>query len=94
MPLGLNRSDPNNGGKSFRNGSPVTLPHDFGNDVTLPHDFGNKITLPKNFGNPVTWMPSPSHFGNTIAPPGNFLVQADGVSLILLANGVDALLVS
>jgi len=63
MPLGLNRSG------DFRNGTPITLPHDFGTDITEPHDFGNDITEPKDFGNPVTWLPNPAHFGNIIAPP-------------------------
>ena len=62
MPLGLNRSG------DFRNGSPVTLPHDFGNDVTTPVDFGNDVTTPVNFGNAVTWLPNPAHFGNIIQP--------------------------
>jgi hypothetical protein len=63
MPEGLNRQG------DFRNGTPITLPHDFGTDITEPHDFGNDITEPKDFGNPVTWLPNPAHFGNIIAPP-------------------------
>lgn len=72
MPRGINRSDPNNGGKSYRDGIPVTTPVDFGTDITLPHDFGNDVTWtpdPAHFGNAVTWAPSPAHFGNKIAPP-------------------------
>ena len=60
MPRGLNRSG------DFRNGTPITLPHEFGTPITEPHDFGNDITEPKDFGNPVTWAPSPAHFGNII----------------------------
>ena len=63
MPEGLNRQG------DFRNGTPITLPHDFGTDITEPHDFGNDITEPKDFGNPVMWLPNPARFGNLIAPP-------------------------
>jgi hypothetical protein len=72
MPRGLVRSDPNSGGKSYRDGSPVTPPIDFGTDITLPHDFGNDVNWspsPNHFGNSVTWIPDPAHFGNKIAPP-------------------------
>ena len=87
MPRGLNRSG------DFRNGTPITLPHTFGTPITLPHDFGNDVTWtpdPAHFGNPVTWLPDPSHFGNPIGnafPPTGYLLQADGVSRILLASG-------
>jgi len=60
MPLGLNRLG------DFRNGFPITLPHDFGNDITEPKNFGNTVTEPKDFGNDVTWAPSPVHFSNQI----------------------------
>lgn len=67
MPRGLNRSG------DFRNGTPITLPHEFGTPITLPHEFGNPVTQgndPRQFGNPVTWpTPDPAHFGNIIAPP-------------------------
>lgn len=66
MPLGLNRSG------DFRNGTPVTEPHEFGNPVDWetadgnPAHFGNPVTLPKIFGNVVNWLPNPAHFGNKI----------------------------
>ena len=67
MPRGLNRSG------DFRNGSPITLPHTFGNPITQtpsPKNFGNAVTWPTpnpaEFGNAVTWTPSPAHFGNVI----------------------------
>ena len=67
MPRGLDRSG------DFRNGSPITLPHEFGTPITEPHDFGNDVTWPTpdpaHFGNAVTWLPNPAHFGNIISPP-------------------------
>lgn len=62
MPLGkVNSGD-------FRKGTPIILPHQFGNTVSSPMPFGNPIpqanaTLDSN---PVTWVPSPSHFGNQV----------------------------
>jgi chitobiase/beta-hexosaminidase-like protein len=71
MPDGLVRTG------DFRQGSPITLPHDFGNDVTWqvpnPEHFGNPVNEPVNFGNPVTWQPTPSHFGNVITPATTLL---------------------
>ena len=69
MALGINRSDPNNGGTSYRSGSPVTLPHNFGNPVTTPVNFGNPIPSDGKNVNTVNWVPSPAHFGNTVGPP-------------------------
>jgi len=73
MPRGLNRSG------DFRRGTPITLPHEFGNPVTWtpdPAHFGNPMTNgndPTQFGNLVTWpTPDPAHFGNIItdgSPP-------------------------
>lgn len=64
MPLGLNRNG------DYRNGNPVTLPHEFGNVVDWTPDparFGNPINEPKDFGNKVTWpTPDPAHFGNKV----------------------------
>ena len=64
MPDGLVRTG------DFRQGSPITLPHNFGNKVNWqvpdPAKFGNPVNTPVNFGNPVTWTPSPAHFGNLI----------------------------
>lgn len=71
MPRGLNRSDINNGGTSYRNGNPITLPHNFGNVIDLTtKDFGNPVDWtpdPAHFGNTVDWLPSPDHFGNDIS---------------------------
>ena len=52
----------------FRKGTPIVLPHQFGTPVSNPEPQGNVIpqsnaTLDSN---PVTWVPSPSHFGNTV----------------------------
>lgn len=65
MPRGLNRSG------DFRNGTPITLPHEFGTPVDLTtKDFGNEVNWtpdPAYFGNPVTWTtPTPDHFGNPV----------------------------
>lgn len=65
MSRGLNRNG------DFRKGTPVTLPHNFGNIVDWtpsPARFGNPATgdSPAQFGNPVTWAPSPAHFGNQV----------------------------
>lgn len=64
MPRGLNRTG------DFRNGTPITLPHEFGTPINLPHDFGNDVNWtpsPEHFGNPVTWLPFPAHFGNAVS---------------------------
>ena len=60
MPCGLVRKG------DFRNGTPITLPHTFGNPVGSPEPFGNnqpQSNATMN-SNPVTWVPSPSHFGD------------------------------
>ena len=64
MPEGLVRSG------DFRNGTPVTLPLNFGTPIAEPHSFGNPVppTDATFNSNPVTWVPSPAHFGNVIAP--------------------------
>jgi hypothetical protein len=64
MPAGLVRSG------DFRKGTPITLPHDFGNDVAGTNEpFGNVIPQPnpRMAGNPVDWTPSPTHFGNQVS---------------------------
>jgi hypothetical protein len=64
MPAGLVRSG------DFRNGTPVVLPHNFGNDVAGANEpFGNVIpqSNPRMAGNPVDWLPSPEHFGNQVS---------------------------
>jgi hypothetical protein len=64
MPLGLDRVG------DYRNGSPITLPHDFGNDVDWqtpdPAEFGNPIPSDGTNENLVTWLPTPNHFGNPV----------------------------
>jgi hypothetical protein len=67
MPRGLDRTDLNTSGTSFRHGVPVVTPISFGQAITLPKNFGS--TMPFDAGNPVTWKPSPSHFGNAITLP-------------------------
>jgi hypothetical protein len=64
MPRGLNRSG------DFRNGTPITLPHEFGTPITEPHDFGND----------VTWTPDPAHFGNPVTLPHEFGNVIGGVT--------------
>ena len=53
MPRGLDRTDLNTSGTSFRHGIPVVTPVSFGQAVILPKNFGN--TMPFDAGNPVTW---------------------------------------
>lgn len=67
MPKGLVRTDLNSTGTTYKNGTPITEPHEFGTPVTLPKSFGTAVTLPKNFGNVVNWTPSPDHFGNNFS---------------------------
>jgi lysophospholipase L1-like esterase len=67
-PCGLVRSG------DFRNGTPLTAGHVFGNPVAGPNEpFGNNEPQanPRMNGNPVTWDPSSSHFGNQVS----FLLQ-------------------
>ncbi len=63
MPQGLVRSG------DFRKGTPVVLPHQFGNSVGNPESFGNIEPQPNAtlFENQVTWTPNPAHFGNIFA---------------------------
>jgi hypothetical protein len=64
MPCGLVRSG------DFRNGTPVVLPHNFGNTVAGSSEpFGNPEPQanPRMAGNPVDWSPSPEHFGNQVS---------------------------
>lgn len=65
MPTGLDRTDLNSTGTSFKDGIPVPPVSD--NDIVEPKNFGNPITQvpdPTMFGNEVTWAPSTDHFGN------------------------------
>ena len=63
MPQGLVRSG------DFRKGTPVVLPHQFGNSVGSPEPFGNIEPQPNTtlFENQVTWAPSPAVFGNQVS---------------------------
>ena len=69
MPIGKNNTDLNKTGTSYKDGTPITIPHEFDTPVTLPKDFGNDIPVSdstKN-SNPVTWStPDPAHFGNKL----------------------------
>jgi hypothetical protein len=60
MPEGLNRSG------DFRNGSPITTPHEFDTPVVLPLSVGNPIPPVNDPANLVTWQPAADHFGNAI----------------------------
>ena len=92
MPLGLNRTDLNKTGETYKDGTPITLPHEFGNVVNwapAPAHFGNPIPSDGQEQNTVTWVPDPAHFGNifgAVAPAG-YLLQADGTSRFLLVSG-------
>lgn len=91
MPLGLNRTDLNSTGNSYANGSPITLPHNFGNPVTaVPVNNGNPIPTSGTEQNQVTWTLSPSHFGNIIGGgggnPSGFELE-DGSGVLLLETG-------
>ena len=63
MPKGLVRAG------DFREGTPIVLPHRFGNLVGEPEPFGNIEPQPNDtlFENQVTWAPSPTHFGNQVS---------------------------
>jgi hypothetical protein len=65
MPEGLVRSG------DYRNGTPITLPHQFGTPVGSNEPFGNvqpqSNPQTPGKGNPVTWLPSPAHFGNQVS---------------------------
>jgi hypothetical protein len=67
-PRGLNRTDLNSTGTSYRNGTPIDLTtHNFGNVIDWnpsPSHFGNEP--PFDAGNQVDWSPSPEQFGNQI----------------------------
>ena len=58
----------------FRNGTPITLPHQFGTPVAGENEpFGNvePQSNPRMAGNPVDWSPSSAHLGNQVS----FLLQ-------------------
>ena len=62
MPLGLVRSG------DFRKGTPIVLPHQFGNPAISTEPFGNALPQANTSldSNPVTWPQNPAHFGNTV----------------------------
>ena len=70
----------------FRNGTPIKLPHQFGNPVDATSDnFGNVQPQGNNTlnSNPVTWPPASSHFGNQVS----LSMQAVAPILIVEAGG-------
>jgi hypothetical protein len=89
MPCGLVRSG------DSRKGTPIILPHQFGNLVGEPENFGNvepqsNATLNSN---PVTWLPAPTEFGNQVSfslqtvPPVVIVAQGStGTTDINLTN--------
>lgn len=81
MPCGLVRSG------DYREGTPITLPHQFGNTVAGANQpFGNvnPQSNPSLDSNPVTWTPSPAHFGNQVG----FLLQCVP-PVVVIAPGAD-----
>ncbi len=96
MPLGIVRTDLNKTETSFKNGTPITLPHTFGNHVVLPKNFGNPVppTDPTFNSNPVTWTPNPAHFGNGFnsGPSVSGFQLEDNSGILLLEDGTILLL--
>jgi hypothetical protein len=103
MPLGLNRTDLNVSGVDYLHGSPVILPHNFGNIVNWvirPSHFGNVVLLVLNVGNVVSWTPTAAHFGNVsppvnppLPPPSNaFGFELEDGSGVILLESTDILL--
>jgi hypothetical protein len=85
MPNGLVRSG------DFRNGTPILLPHNFGNPVSNPEPFGNvnPQSNPTMDSNPVTWLPSPAHFGNQVA----FSLQTVPPVVLVPQNAAESVLI-
>ena len=84
--LGINRTDLNDTGTTYKNGFPVTLPLNVGNPITEPMNFGNSIPSSGTNENAVDWTPSPAHFGNDIGgssppppPSGSFLASIEAI---------------
>jgi hypothetical protein len=73
MPKGIVRTDLNQTGTTFKDGTPVTLPKEFGTEVELPLDLGNAVPAAASTdnNNPVDWEPAVDLFGNAISPPPN-----------------------
>jgi hypothetical protein len=80
MPQGLVRSG------DFRNGTPMTLPHNFGNLIGQPEPFGNVIPQSNSTlnGNPVSGSPTPNMFGNQVS----FSLQTVPSVVIVSPGGV------
>ena len=97
MPIGKNNTDLNTTGTSYKDGTSVTIPHEFSTPVTLPKDFGISIPVsdPTFNSNPVTWQPSPDHFGNVfnpVPPSASGFELEDNSGVILLEDGDTLLL--
>jgi hypothetical protein len=100
MPLGINRTDLNKTGITYKDGFPITLPHNFGNDVDWltpdPAHFGNPIPSDGHNVNTVDWFtPNPAHFGNIFGgsiPGGNQLELEDGSGGFELEDGSGVIL--
>lgn len=83
MPCGLVRSG------DFRKGTPIQLPHNFGNPVNNPEPFGNNVpqSNPTLNSNPVLWTIAPNHFGNGVelslqSNPPIIIIEAGGTGSI------------
>jgi hypothetical protein len=66
---------------SFRDGTPLTLPHEFGNLVAGDEEpFGNvePQSNPTMFENQINWTISPEHFGNQVS----FSLQVPSVVIV------------
>ena len=101
MPRGLNRTDLNITGISYRNGFKITydpvrgfaFPGNLVDWFISPAHFGNAITyLPTpgiaQPGNLVTWAINPAHFGNIIIGPNPPVIK----NFLLLDDGSYVLL--
>ncbi len=79
MPFGLNRTDLDDTGVSYRNGTPINLTtHTFGNVVAWapsPAHFGNPIPTNRKEITEVTWTPDPAHFGNNINGEASSIIR-------------------
>ena len=81
MPQGIVRSG------DFRKGTPVILPHQYGNPVAGKNEpFGSPQpqSNPALSKNQVTWGPTPSHFGNQVS----FSLQSVPPIVIVAPGGV------
>jgi hypothetical protein len=102
MPLGVNRTDLNTTGITYKDGFPVTWPTPnpahFGNPVDWltpdPTHFGNPIPSDGNNVNTVDWQtPDPAHFGNLFAVGFNGAIELeDGSGVIELESATGVIL--